>query len=152
MNFKENIKYKKFIEDNIKKVPFNSFGIKIIDDNFYSNSSKHIKIFDNSMEFEKELNKLETFIYNGERRIFFHEFRQFPYINHRKENTEDISGLATNYTSSDIYLIKFIKKFMRCNKEKYVFLDVDFIIQNSKQIDIDESPLTLMPIDEIMNK
>lgn len=142
--------YKKFVEDNIKRIPFSLFGIKIVNDSFYFNSSKHIKKFDNCKEFERDLNKLEKFIYNGKRKINFHEFRQFPYISHGKENYEDISGLSANYTSSDIYLIKFIRKFMYCDKGKYMFLDIDFIIENSKRINIDEIPLALMPIDEIV--
>ncbi|MBY6999014.1 hypothetical protein HYH83_18155, partial [Clostridium botulinum] len=62
----------------------------------------------------------------------------------------DISGFAKNYTSSDVYLIKFIKKCLAYQSGKYSFFDVDFIIGNTKKIEFDECPINNMPIDEIL--
>lgn len=140
---------KKHIAQTIKWVKFLNFGI-IPNDYFYLDIVNHIKTFNSRKEFEKELNKLASYIYDGDRTIFFHEFRQFPYINHGKDNSSDICGYATNYTSSDIHLIKFIKKFMICKNGIYKFFDVDYIIKNTKRVEFKDCNIIDMPIDEIL--
>ncbi|WP_434307614.1 hypothetical protein [Clostridium botulinum] len=141
--------YTKLVK-NIKSTPFHAFGI-MPDDSFHmTDIAKHIKKFRDCSELEIELNKLANYIYNGKRTIFFHEFRQFPYISHENNNSADISGFAKNYTSSDVYLIKFIKKCLAYQSGKYSFFDVDFIIGNTKKIEFDECPINNMPIDEIL--
>lgn len=128
-----------------------AFGISANDNFNMTDILKHIKTFNNCSELEIELNKLVYYIYDGKKTIFFHEFRQFPYITHDNDNSADLSGLAQNYTNSDIYLIKFIKKFIVYKDGKYSFFDVDFIIQNTKRIEFVEYSINNMPIDEVLN-
>lgn len=141
--------YNKFIKD-IRSVQFHWFGIKENDCFDISDILKYIKIFKNCSELECELNKLVKYIYDGKRILIFNEFRQFPYICHGNINSFDLSGLAKNYTSSDIYLIKFIRKFVFYKHGQYTFFDVDFIIKNTKRIKLDECSIINMPIDEIL--
>lgn len=148
--FKRQINYNAKLAEKLKQTPFYAFGIKANDNFNMTDILKHIKTFSNRSELENELNKLICYIYDGKRTIFFHEFRQFPYINHGNDNSADISGLAQNYTNSDIYLIKFIKKFVVCKNGKYSFFDVDFIIENTKRIEFAEYSINNMPIDEIL--
>ncbi|APH17050.1 hypothetical protein HYI18_12860 [Clostridium botulinum] len=141
--------YTKLVK-NIRSTPFYAFGI-MPNDNFHmTDIANHIKKFKNRSELELELNKLANYIYNGKRTIFFHEFREFPYIIHENNNSSDMSGSAKNYTNSDIYLIKFIKKCLTYQSGKYSFFDVDFIIENTKKIEFYECPINNMPIDEIL--
>lgn len=111
--------------------------------------TNHIKYFNNYLELESELNKLASYIYDGKRTIIFHEFRQFPYINHNN-SAADASGWAKYYTDTDVYLIKFIRKFLKYQKGKYTFFDVSFIIKNTKIIELSECSILDMPIDEIL--
>lgn len=142
-------KYKEYIAQSIRYVSFSELGI-IPNDDFYLNITNHIKTLNDWKEFENELNKLAFYIYDGRRTIFFHEFRQFPYINHKKNDRNDICGYATNYTRSDIYLIKFIREFMNCKKGRYRFFNVDYIIKNTIKMKFDDYSIMDMPIDEIL--
>jgi hypothetical protein len=138
------------LKDCIRNTLFEEFGIRF-NDNFDSTDIlKHVNKFNNSSELEVELNKLATYIYEGKRRICFHEFRQFPYIQHGDVNSDDCAGLAKNYTSSDVYLIRFIRKFLTKEKGIYSFFDVDFIIKNAKRIKIDERSIVDMSIDILL--
>lgn len=146
---KKNRQVNKLAKD-IRMIAFSTFGIKANDGFDMSEITNHIKIFNNFSELESELNKLACYIYNGKRTIFYHEFRKFPYINHGDINSADASGLAQNYTNTDIYLIKFIRKFLKHQDGKYKFFDVDFIIKNTKRIELSECSILDMPIDEIL--
>lgn len=142
--------YNNKLKKELRCIPFSAFGITAKENFDITDISKHIKIFRKRTELEAELNKLTQYIYEGKRKIVFHEFRQFPYIQHGDDNTPDICGLAQNYTSSDVYLIKFIRKFLLCKKGKYVFFDVDFIINNTNKIGLDECYINEMFICEIL--
>lgn len=136
---------------DIKMIAFSDFGIEANEGFDMTEITNNIKSFSNYSELEAELNKLAYYIYDGKRTIFYHEFRQFPYINHGNINSaEDASGLAQNYTNADIYLIKFIRKFVNYKRGKYTFFDVDFIIKNTKRIKLSECSILEMPIDVIL--
>ncbi|ENY99482.1 hypothetical protein HMPREF1092_03223 [Clostridium thermobutyricum] len=146
---KHNIK----LTEELKYVSFYFQDLGIIENDGFeiTDISKHIKTFENSFELESELNKLSQYIYDDKRRIHFNEFRQFPYITHGDNNLCDFSILAKNYTNLDIYLIKFIRKFVKYIKNgEYSFFDVDFIIKNTRKIEIKEYSIFAMPIDEVL--
>lgn len=149
--FNRKLKYSNKLAEELKFIPFYCFGIQTNDNFNVIDISKHVKTFNKCLELENELNKLATYIYDGKRKIVFHEFREFPYIVHGNDNLKDICGLANNYTSADVYLIKFIKKFLLYQRKKYVFFDVDFIIQNTRKIEFKDCSIIDMPIDEILN-
>lgn len=137
------------MKNKINHVQFDNFGIRGIG-GFEEEVLKHIKVFNNRSELENELNKLVNYIYDGKRTVHFNDFREFPYIQHGAMNSYDGAGLAKNYTRSDIYLIKFIREFMFYKDGKYIFFDVDFIIENTIRIEMDDCPITEMPIDVIL--
>jgi len=133
----------------IRCIPFHFFGISANENFNMVDILNHIKTFNSCSDLENELNMLVNYIYEGKRKIIFHEFRQFPYIIHGEDNSTDASGLATKYTNSDVYLIKFIKYFIIYD-DTYSFFDVEFIIKNTKRINFTECSILNMPIDEIL--
>jgi len=77
--FRKQEYYKKAIY-SINSTQFYSFGIKFNKGFDAINILKRIKTFNNYLDLETELNKLVNYIYDGKRKLVFHEFRQFPYI------------------------------------------------------------------------
>lgn len=101
-------------------------------------------------ELEIELNELATYIFNGKRGVIFHEYRQFPYIQHGNVNDADCIGLQTNYMKSDVYFIKFIKMFLRYSDKGYSFPSAKYIAENSTKTEYYDIPLSDMLIDKLL--
>lgn len=112
--------------------------------------SKHMKQHVNVLQLEEELNKLAAFCFQGDRKVVWHEFRNFPYIYHNDGHPGcDEAGLLTNYTSADFYFIRFVKNYIYCTQKGYNFLDVDFLLKNAKRCTFYEESIANMAADVI---
>lgn len=129
-------------------IPVWEFGLKFNENITYIDLLNNAKTGLGREELECELNELANYVFNGERTVAFHEFRQFPYIQHGELNTYDACGKINNYMQSDYYFIQFIKIFFNCKEYgKYSFPSAAYIIENTTKVDFNDYPMIKMSVD-----
>lgn len=114
----------------------------------------HKKVFSRDdeweIEYEKELNKLSKFLFDDERTVMYHSFRNFPYIQHGDLNGYDSAEKINNYTRCDLYFIKLVRYLTEFKKNKCSFVDVDWMVNNVERGHLSsDCKMTELPIDEI---
>lgn len=126
------------------------FSRAVTNDDLMKNCKKGLKA--EGLEFE--LNRLARYCFGDSRRVVFHPFRSFPYIEHKGKNINiEATGIVFNYTSADFWFILFILEFLSSDENGYIFPDVDYIIQHSEIISIDnEIPIYEMPAEILIGR
>ena len=127
------------------------FGLVFNSDYTYKTLLSSRQTFESDNELELELNAFANYVFGEHRRVIFHTFRQFPYIEHGQPNKYDASGIATNYLQSDFYFIRFVKLFLSRNRGgEYLFFSTRDIIRNTTKIGYCDCTVAEMPIDVII--
>lgn len=126
------------------------FSRTITNDNLLKNRKTGLQAEDLGFE----LNRLARYCFGDSRRVVFHPFRCFPYIEHKGKNINtDATGIVLNYTSADFWFILFVLEFLSSDENGYIFPDVDYIIQHSEIVKIDnEIPICEMPAEILIGK
>lgn len=75
-------------------------------------------------------------------------------IEHKGKNINiEATGIVFNYTSADFWFILFILEFLSSDENGYIFPDVDYIIQHSEIVKIDnEIPIYEMPAEILIGR
>lgn len=106
-------------------------------------------------EVEKVLNEFAVMFFgNDSRKIIFHEFRGFPFIEHGKSNIYDSTGSQNNYTVQDLLFIRIVRKHLRFNKKtgNYRFISKEKMSKYvANKIYPNDISVSKIAIDELFN-